>query len=322
MKILSFDPGSLRSSSDLDDSRLAYHARTAKIDDLPRLEHGIVVVGLADDTGVRNVGGRLGAKDGPAVTRRNLYKFTLGAPPVPLYDLGDVAPSTSIEATHETARTVIEAIFRAGHFPIVIGGGHDLAFPHSLAWLTSGKRTATVFWNLDAHLDVRPASPVITSGSPWYLLREHEVFARGKNSIAEFGLQRHCNAHALVDYAEEKRFKLHWLNEIRRAKKPADETFARLLRRSTPGKTDALVSLDIDSVRWSEAPGCSAPQVEGFTAAEVIRMSYLAGAHARVKSFGIFELSPTQDPDGRTSALVAHCIRSCIGGYASRRKRK
>lgn len=318
MKILSFKPNSLASASDLDQSKLAYHAQPISLENLDTHEHGIVLVGFADDTGVKNVGGRTGAKDGPAAVRQKFYKFTLGNIGIPLYDLGDLMPAASIEATHAQGKTLVEAILNAGHFPLVLGGGHDLAFPHALAFVE--KFPQATFWNIDAHLDVRPVHQGITSGSPWYLLREHPAFG-ARCRIAEFGLQPHCNAEILVSYAKKKNFSLHWLADIRAKKGAADLLFARLLKKAPPAHS-LLVSLDIDSVNWAEAPGCSAPQTVGFSGAEAIGMSRAAGANTNVKSFGIFELNPSLDPDGRTANLVAHCVAACIQGIVSRKKKR
>jgi formiminoglutamase len=320
MKILPFDPKSASGSSGLDDSRLGSHARAINISELESREHGIVILGIADDTGIRNVGGRPGAKDGPAFARAKLYKFTTGAPGVPVYDAGDVLPGDRIEDTHEAAAKAVRAIMAAGHFPVVIGGGHDLGFPHALGVL-GHTETKTRFCNIDAHLDVRPTTNGITSGSPWFLLREHPLFARTASVIEEFGIQPHCNAHILVAYARRHHFGLHWLADLRAKKKPADQSFAKLLG-GPGGKERLLVSLDIDSVQFSDAPGCSAPQTLGFLPTEAIRMSSLAGAHPRVDSFGVFEFSPALDPDGRTALLVAHCINACIAGFQTRRKVK
>jgi formiminoglutamase len=315
MKILPFEPKSVAGNTGLDDSRLGLHATAINISELGRIEHGIVILGIADDTGIRNVKGKPGASEGPGAARARLYKFTTGKPGVPLYDLGDILPGESIEATHDAATRAVRAVKNAGHFPLVLGGGHDLGFPHAMGVLES-TRTKTHFLNIDAHLDVRPSTPVITSGSPWYLLREHALYQTTKSRVHEFGLQRHCNAHTLVAYAEKYKFGLHWFDELRR---PAHVAFRKLLG-PTGGKDRTLVSLDIDSVQIADAPGCSAPQTVGFNPTEVIQMSFDTGAHARVDSFGIFELSPPLDPDGRTALLVAHCINACIRGFSTRRR--
>jgi formiminoglutamase len=317
MKMLPFDP---KSSSGLDNSRLGAHVASISVESLAQREHGIVIVGIADDTGIKNVGGRVGAKAAPPAVRARLYKFTKRAQAkVPVYDLGDLQPEEKIEATHASATSLVRAIKDAGHFPIVIGGGHDLGFPHALGVLEATQKK-TRFCNIDAHLDVRSTANGITSGSPWFLLGEHPLFAKTKSQVEEFGIQPHCNSQELIDYAQAHKFGLHWLADLRKKNRPADQSFAKLLGK--PGKERLLVSLDIDSVQFSDAPGCSAPQTLGFHASEVIQMSFLAGAHSRVDSFGVFELSPPLDPDGRTSLLVAHCINACLDGFHTRGKVK
>lgn len=318
MKISPFDPKNAAGSTGVDSSRLGLHVSSLGAADIDDAEHGIVILGIADDAGIRNVGGRPGAAAGPAAARSRLYKFTTGIPAVPVYDLGDVLPEESIEATHASAASLVRAVAVAGHYPIVIGGGHDLGFPHALGVLEA-TGTKTLFLNVDAHLDVRPVDKGITSGSPWYLLNEHPLFRETKSRLVEFGIQPHCNAHSLVGYAKANKFALHWLADVRKKKAPADQAFARLLGPRT-GKEALVVSLDIDSVQLADAPGCSAPQTVGFLPTEAIQMSFHAGAHPRARSFGVFELSPALDPDGRTALLVAHCINACIAGYGGRKK--
>ena len=321
MKILSADPQAAAGASQLDDSRFGNHVSAVNLNELGDRAHGIVLVGFADESGIRNVGGRLGAALAPAALRQKLYKFTTGKPTIPVYDLGDLAPLGSIEETHRAGAHIVRRTLEMGHTPVVIGGGHDLGFPHALGHLEGrgGKRAA--FLNIDAHLDVRPTTNGITSGSPWFLLREHPLFQKSKSRIEEFGLQAHCNAHVLVEYATRHRFGLHWLPEIRAKEKDASTAFQKLLKKLS-AHDSVLVSLDIDSVQWSDAPGCSAPQNLGFTAAEVIRMCALAGADKKVKSFGLFELSPPLDQDGKTVALSAHCINAFLQGRGVWKKKK
>jgi formiminoglutamase len=315
MKILPCNPKTLAGHSSLDDSRLGNHVEPVSENELGKSAHGIVILGFADDTGIQNVGGRTGAKEGPAALRKKLYRFTTGKPGIPVYDLGDLLPQETIEKTHEAATKLCRAIHESGHVPVLIGGGHDFGFPPALALLEAEGGSA-LFCNIDAHLDVRPAQPVVTSGSPWYLLREHPLYQKSKSRIEEFGLQPHCNASSLVSYAIKHKFGLHWLSDIRK-KGSVGKQFSALLKKPSRHKS-VLVSFDIDSVQWPDAPGCSAPQTLGFTAAEAILMSRLAGENGKVKSFGVFELSPPLDPDGRTATLAAHCINAFLQGREAR----
>jgi formimidoylglutamase len=312
MKILPRDPKKFLPLSDLDDSRLGNHVQATQWENLKDAPHGFVLTGFADDSGVKNVGGRAGAAAGPEKLREKLYRFTTGALRLPVYDLGDLQAQSSLEHTHEAGAKITRHIHETGHIPIIIGGGHDLGFPHALGLLQHAERKRSAFVNIDAHLDVRPVTHGITSGSPWFLLREHPLFIRSKSKIEEFGLQEHCNSRVLVEYAMRHQFGLYWLKDLRKTGK-VTASFQALLRKCSL-LDHVLVSLDIDSVQWSDAPGCSAPQNLGFTAAEVIELSRLAGQCKKVKSFGLFELSPPLDPDGKTATLAAHCISGFLQG--------
>ena len=311
MKILPYDPQTLALPKALDDSRLGNHVKPVTIATLAEVPHGIAILGFADDTGIRNVGGRLGAASGPRALREKLYRFTTGAPLQPVYDLGDLPAQATIEETHAAGAELVRRALENGHTPVVVGGGHDFGFPHALGQLQARGAKPMAVVNIDAHLDVRPVQGAITSGSPWFLLREHPLF--GKSRIEEFGIQDHCNAHSLLAYAKSRGLGMNWLTEIRAGRGGAAGAFSRLLKRLA-GFDSTLISFDIDSVQWADAPGCSAPQTLGFTAEEAIHMSLLSGQQKKVKSFGLFELSPPLDPDGRTATLAAHCINAFLRG--------
>lgn len=312
MKILSYTPKMIAEPGALDDSRLGFWVEQKNIDEIHRLPHGIAIFGFADDTGVQNVGGRIGAAKGPEEIRKRLYKFTTGRTKIPIYDLGDLQKSNTLEETLGEATQLVKQVHAGGHIAVSMGGGHDFGFPQALGCLEALQKTCAIF-NLDAHLDLRPANPKITSGSPWYLLCEHALFSKTKSKLIEFGIQTHCNAESLVNYAKEKKVSIHWLDEIRKKKQKLEEQFHSLLTKESK-KHPLVVSLDIDGVEWQFAPGCSAPQVAGFNQYEVMKMSYASGKTKNVKSFGIFETSPPLDSDGKTSTLAAHCIKEFLRG--------
>lgn len=312
MKILSYTPKLIAEPGALDDSRLGFWVEQKNLEDLDDLPHGIAIFGFADDTGVKNVGGRIGAAKGPEEIRKRLYKFTTGKTNSPVYDLGDLQSLSTIEETLAAATEFVRKVHAAGHIAIPLGGGHDFGFPQALGLLAATQKSCSII-NLDAHLDLRPTNPKITSGSPWFLLAEHALYAKTKSKLVEFGIQRHCNAETLVSYAKHKKIEIHWLDEIRKKKKSLHDQFQTLLLREVKKKS-VIVSLDIDGVAWQFAPGCSAPQVEGFDASEVMKMSYTSGKNKSVKSFGIFETSPPLDLEGKTSTLAAHCIKEFLRG--------
>lgn len=312
MKILTFR-NSDDSSINPDSTRMGGQITAVSLDTIKQNPHGVVILGLADDQGVRNVGGRPGACQGPEAFRSKFYRFARNSLSFPLYDLGDLQPEDTIEATHEAAKEAIKLIHAAGHFPLLIGGGHDLAFPEAMALLEHERMKPLQFINLDAHLDLRNSYNGITSGSPWYLLAESLNFKNSRSKLLEIGIQTQCNSRELVEYAQKRKIEILWLHELRQKETSLEKLLAARLKSGI-----SLVSLDIDGVRWSDAPGCSAPQNTGFTAEEAINMSFVAGKSKTVRSFGIYELCPPLDKDNQTAALVARCAYAFLEGFANR----
>jgi formiminoglutamase len=309
MKIAAQNPQNFLSKKNSDPSRLGQKVSSISLADLAARPHGIVFLGLADDTGIQNVGGRPGARLAPTAIREKLYRFTSADFTLPLYDLGNLEPAGEIADTHRQATSIIRQIHQSGHFPIILGGGHDLAYPEALALLEEYEKEPLFFINADAHLDLRNIENGITSGSPWYLLLEHKKYNFKKHSLFEFGIQAHCNTAELLTYAHTHHVKIFWYEKI---KKAASRILQRVFASCRSGKI--LFSLDIDSVRNFEAPGCSAPQTFGFTAEQVVEFCEYAGANKNTASFGLYEVSPPLDIDGRTATLAAHCILAFLRG--------
>lgn len=135
---------------------------------------GVAIVGFACDEGIRRNGGRVGAADGPSALRRALSNLPARAA-IPLYDAGDVTcVDGDLEGAQERFAQRITVLLDDGHFPIGLGGGHEIGYASYLGLarsrLAEGKRVAIV--NLDAHFDLREG-PVASSGTPFLQALRH-----------------------------------------------------------------------------------------------------------------------------------------------------
>ena len=263
------------------------------------------LIGLPDDTGVKNVKGRYGAAGGPAAFRTWFDKLK-GNAEVRHYlrDCGDVLPQTAIEETHRKAASCIADARIKSHFTIVVGGGHDLVYPHLCAYHNGrdlGKKIGCI--NIDVHLDLRSDKPVITSGSPFYMALNTGLL-EGENFV-EFGIQEYANAEELFVFAEEKKVNVIMFDDLRNGH--AVSGFKKALQYLTERCDEIIISLDLDAIQAAFAPGVSAPAPEGFTPSEVVEMLRHAAEHEKVKSLGIYELNPDFDIDNRTARLAAVC---------------
>lgn len=266
------------------------------------------LISIPDHHGVQNVGGRLGAAFGPrafweAFVRMNGHRTGEGSIQQALHHHSTVEPITSVvEENHEAAAKMVSEAALQVDRTVIIGGGHDHGYSHLLGIRRAlGPDIRIGCLNIDAHLDVRKPSPKIGSGSPFYLSIENGVI-QGKDLI-EFGIQSHCNTPELWDYAFTKQIEIVPFRVCRHSQALV---YIKLSLEKLAQQVDVIVvSLDLDSVAESFAPGVSAPQSEGFSATEIIEICEVAGANEKVISLGIFELNPLHDIGGRTARLAA-----------------
>ena len=265
------------------------------------------IVGIPDHEGIIRVGGRIGAALGPEAFRR-AYSRLKGPRDLTgalICSLDVTGLSTDIELNHEQAALAIEGVRKLAQTVVVVGGGHDYGHSHLLGIkrsITGSARIGCI--NLDAHLDLRTTEPTITSGSPFFMAIERGVI-QGCDLI-EFGIQDHCNAPALWDYAKAKQVEIVPMKELRPGHTlSAVALFSQCLERLAKDCDEVVISLDLDCAPQSAAPGVSAPQPEGIAVSDLMAMVELAGAHPKVNSLGLFELCPVHDIQDQTAKLAA-----------------
>jgi formimidoylglutamase len=258
-----------------------------------------------EDFGIERVGGRKGAALGPEACLR---LFSRLKPPLPeptetlsldVQSLGEIQDFVKRQGD---AAQKLSVLFSSSPVHVVLGGGHDHAYPWIRGYSHGNSKLQIGVLNLDAHFDLRnPSGGQQSSGSPFRQLLE-EGFLRPEN-LVEFGVQSHANSRDLWEYAEKQGVRTVSWPELRRADRVA--RFQAELSQLLSRVDQVLLSLDLDVCRQADAPGVSAPQAEGLTSEDVIAMVETAGSESRVPGLGIFELSPPLDLAEQTSRLSA-----------------
>jgi formiminoglutamase len=265
------------------------------------------LVGYPDDQGIRANNGRPGAALAPDVIRKYLLKMTpsLNLKPKVFFDAGNfVSKKTLSEAQAE----LIEALghwHASGKKIISLGGGHDFGYPDCSAFLKNPKNKKPLVINFDAHLDVRPTTNGITSGTPFYqLLEERKDF-----DFVEVGIQPQCNSSEHLKWAKKKGAHVlehsAWQNSGLTLKALFLKKFAKLLRKNRP----CFISVDIDFFSSAVAPGCSQSWAYGAMPNDFFPLYDFLLTRLNVKGLGIYEVSPPLDQDDQTAklaALIAH----------------
>jgi arginase family enzyme len=211
--------------------------------------------------------------------------------------------------THDRVTVALEAIHGLGLVPICLGGGHDLTRA-SVRGLARSAGGALGGINMDAHLDVREA---VGSGMPFRrLIEDGELDGR---RFVELGIGRHaCDAEHLAYLAERGARVIGVERALSDPDGAVDEAFGVALAGGGP----AFVSIDLDGIDGSRAPGVSSPSPMGLETPTAAAIALRAGREPGVGHFDVMELNPTYDLDGRTARVAALLVLQFVSGFAER----
>jgi len=279
----------------------------------------VALLGLPSEIGIKLNHGRPGAALGPSAFRAALAKLgtTFDAArrrplTVRVVDAGDVetAPGddeAALHETHERITSAVATIHERGMIPVCIGGGHDLTYP-SVKALSASVGGPVGGINFDAHLDVRDS---VGSGMPFRRLIV-EGFLDPTRHVT-LGVGRFTNSREHVEWL------VHQGGILINADEAMTRADAGSFALSTSMRGGAgFVSIDLDGIDSSQAPGVSSPNPMGMTAMQANQLAVLAGRHPAVRHFDIMELSPPHDVDGRTARVAAKLFLSFVAGLQER----
>jgi formiminoglutamase len=296
--------------ADPDDRRIGHLLGRALGDLLPR----VVIVGFPCDEGVRRNGGRIGASEAPDAIRKHFYRLALDQEAGGGFeslventlDLGNVRIGGDLEAAQANLGKNVAGYLCEDVVLVVLGGGHETSYGHFLGYVEAGIPVEILNW--DAHVDVRPLKEGLGhSGSPFRQVLLHPSGLC--RSYRVVGLQRHSNASTHLAFVREHGGSFLFKEEC------SEEQISQLL---DSGRESLLISLDMDVVDQSVAPGVSAPAVGGLAQDLILDLAVSAGRSPNVRSFDLVEVNPFVDESERTSRLAAVMLWKFFSGLAQR----
>jgi len=232
---------------------------------------------------------RPGSRFGPDSIRQSYWNIEIvdrqlgvNAENIPIYDLGNISPITSVDGMIDMVGKVARENFIGGKILGSIGGEHLITLP-----IASQLENTTILV-FDAHFDLR---------DELYGLRvSHATFFRRLLESKEMSAV-HVGAHAYLD------------DELRAAeslgvKVVTQETLRKkgMLENIPDGQL--YVSVDMDVLDPSCAPGVGNPEPGGLSYEELFNaIRSLKGR--KIVGFDVNEVSPPYDPSGITSIAAA-----------------
>lgn len=276
----------------------------------------IALVGFSCDEGIRRNLGRLGAAEGPTAIREVLAKLPVHRDEIVCYDVGDiVCNDNNLEESQAALAEVIYILLQHRIIPIVLGGGHELAWGHYQGIAKKYYDHNLGIINFDAHFDMRPllANHKGTSGTPFLQIAEAHQQANRRLNYNCIGIQNSGNIDLLFNTAKKYHTQMISADEIQQGD---IGRYQNLINHIIDDNQIIYVSLCLDVFASAYAPGVSAPQSLGLSPWQIIPSVRKLAESGKVISYDIAELSPHYDIDLRTTKLAANLIYEIIHHHA------
>jgi formiminoglutamase len=266
------------------------------------------LIGFRCDEGIKRNHGRVGAAEGPAAIRHALGKLPIQKQNFHIYDVGSITCADGdLESAQHELGAVIELLLEHGIQPIVLGGGHELAYGHYQGIARAYPQKHLGIINFDAHFDMRPLldNNLGTSGTPFLQIAKAHESAKRRFDYNVVGIQHAANIRLLFETARQYATNVILADELHQGQQQKCVDF---VDRIIDQNEIIYMSLCLDVFSAAFAPGVSASQPLGLAPWDIIPYIRLLAASGKVVSFDIAELSPRYDVDQRTAKLAALMI--------------
>ncbi len=269
----------------------------------------VAVVGTPLDQGSFD---RTGSRNGPRAIReasqmygtaflpeRGVYDVELGRYKLAntkVVDYGDVPVAPTL--TQENQDAITEAVKDIlGHdvFPIVLGGDHSITFPVVRAY----EGVALDIVHFDTHMDFADNMLGITHSHANPIKRVSEL--DNVQNITQVGIRGLLNPDLYVDEARD--FGARVVTATDAIKSGPDWVLSQI-----PAAENFYVTIDIDVLDPSVAPGTGTPEPGGFNYLQMKEMLTALPKKGKIVGFDLVEVNPLYDPGGITALVATRLI--------------
>jgi len=275
------------------------------------------IIGFKCDEGIQRDLGRAGAFDGPTSIREQLATLPVQKPNIHCYDAGNIVCQDHDLETSQQALAEVVAIFLAnGIRPIVIGGGHEVAFGHYQGiakTYTKEKRLGII--NFDPHFDLHTMHPSHrgSAATTFYQVAQSHLADKRHFDYNCIGIQHAGDIRQSFTIAKKLKVKYILADELhQRLQEKCFDFVDRII-----DENDILyLSLSLDVFSAAFAPGVSSIQPLGLNPWHVIPLLRQVAASTKIISYDIAEHVPRFDIDHRTAKLAASMIYEIFHHHA------
>ena len=236
--------------------------------------------------------------------RRFFYPLAKPMEDMHIVDLGNLVPGDTPENTRFAITEVLYKLLDKNITVIILGGSQDISFSNYKAYEVLGR--VVNISSIDSRFDLGSGTKPL-SASNWL----SHIVAQQPNFLFNFsniGFQTYFNGSSQVRLLGELGFDAYRLGEIQ----------ADMVRSETLVRSADMVSVDIGSVRMSDAPGQVDGSPHGLYGEELCRLCRYAGMSDKLTSIGFYNYNHLYDNRGQTAHLIAHAIWYFVDGFYNR----
>ncbi|MDF1796105.1 MAG: formimidoylglutamase [Coxiellaceae bacterium] len=268
------------------------------------------LLGFCCDEGVRRNEGRIGAAQGPFALRQALANLPMHTA-FNIVDAGDIhCEDEDLAVAQQQLAHATAQLLNHGYQPILLGGGHEIAWGHYQGLSQAKKTDNLAMVNFDAHFDMRPLleDDKGSSGTPFLQVANHCDQLDIPFNYSVIGTQFISNTPSLYETA--KQHNVNHFSAQACIEKP-DQVLQYL--QTVIDQHDAIyltVCMDVFSAAF--APGVSAVNPAGVAPWHIRNMIRLLARSDKLISCDIAELSPCHDQQQLTAKCAANILSEVL----------
>ena len=231
-------------------------------------------------------------------------------------DFGDAAVVPADAAgTHAQIERTVAQVVAAGAIPVVLGGDHSITEPNVRA--VAARHGPVGLVHFDTHTDTGTEvfGVELSHGTPMYRLVRDGHVAGGR--YAQIGLRGYWPGEAELSWQREQGISSFFMHDVR------DLGIREVVERTVDAVGDgpAFLTVDVDVLDPSAAPGTGTPEPGGMTSVDLLWACREVGQRLELVGMDVVEVIPTAVGSADVTALVAdRIVREALTGIALRRR--
>lgn len=237
--------------------------------------------------------------NGPDAIREALYQSYYWHKSIEIADLGNIVEGATPADTYAALLTVMKELYDLDKEVIVLGGSHDITLQQYLVYKQNDEIIDLTV--LDMLADIESNSNLKYENHLLEALTSTPNFVRNFNLV---GFQSYYVNPNVIETLD--RFGFDCLR-VGKARERINE-IEPVLRMSS------MCSIDINAIRFSDAPANRTGSPNGFYGDEMCRITRYAGMSQKLKSLGIYGYQPKYDTNQITAKLIAQMIWYYVDG--------